>query len=102
MNPQISSQTLASIIMNNPFPQLHLICESSFRSFLGDREINVSSDDLEYFEEQGFLYPIIRVIRPTYLCKKVSKIENGVTKECLQPLERDEKYTGEVVKHMKE
>ena len=98
MAPEISSETLALTIMNNPFPQVHLISESSFRSYLRERAIDIGFDDLEYFEEQGFLYPIVRVIRPKFLCKKITKIENGVAQEYLLPLEKDESYYGEVVK----
>lgn len=98
MTSEISSEMLALTIMRNPFPQIHLISESSFRSFLRDRALDIGFEDIEYFEAQGFLYPIVRVIRPTYLCKKVSKIENGTNTEYLQPLEKDEAYKGEVVK----
>ena len=95
---EISSESLAEVIINNPFPQTFLMSESSFRSFLEKRAINIKSDDLEYFEAKGFLYPIVRIIRPTFLCKKISKTENGVTNDYLQPLEEGEAFDGEAVK----
>lgn len=85
-------------MVKNPFAQTFLETESGFRSFLEKRGIHIRFDDLEHFEKEGFLYPIVRVIRPTFLCKKIQKIENGVTREFWQPLEDGETFEGETKK----
>ena len=94
---EISSEDLARIIMKNPFPQTSLQDEGRFLRFLEERGIRIRLENLEWFEEMALLYPIVRIIRPTYPWKKVRRIENGVTKEYLQPLERGEAYDGEIV-----
>jgi len=72
--------------------------EMEFGRFLEKRGLYVRGDNLEYFEEQGFLYPIVRVIRPTFMCKKIKRVENGVVKEYWQPLEEGETVEGETKK----
>ena len=95
---KIPRNSLANVMVKNPFPQTFLMSERGFRSFLEKRGIYIRTDELESFEEQGFLYPIVRVVRPTFLCKKIRKVENGVTKEYWQPLKEGEIFEGETKK----
>lgn len=85
-------------MVKNPFPQTFLMSKWGFRSFLEKRGIHISIDELESFEERGFLYPVVRVVRPTFLYKKIKKVEKGVTKEYWQTLKEGESFQGEIKK----
>lgn len=95
---KIPRDSLVNVMIKNPFPQTFLETAWGFQRFLEKRGINIRTDDLEHFEKQGFLYPIVRVVRPTFLCKKIQKVENGFTKEYWQPLEARETFEGETKK----
>lgn len=95
---EIPNDSVVKIMLENPFPQTFLLSKMSFRSFLEKRGIRLMHDDLERFEEEGLLYPIVRVFRPTFLCKKIKKVENGVVKEYWQPLKEGEIFEGETKK----
>jgi len=94
---KIPNTSLVNVILKTPFPQTFLMGTWEFRSFLEKRGIRIRDADLERFEEQGLLYPIVRIVRSTFLWKKIKKVENGITKEYLQPLEKDEIFGGETV-----
>lgn len=95
---KIPRDSLVNVMIKNPFPQTFLMTEWGFRSFLEKRGINLWTDELESFEQRGFLYPIVRVVRATFLCKKIKKDEHGVTKEYWQPLKEGEVFEGETKK----
>jgi len=95
---KIPLDSLVNVIIKNPFPQTFLETAEGFRRFLEERGIKIRTDDLEYFEKQSFLHPIIRVVRPTFLCKKITQVENGIVKEYWQPLKAGEAYEGETKK----
>jgi len=94
---KIPNTSLVNTILKNPFQQTFLMGTWKFRTFLEKRGIRIRDDDLESFEEKGFLYPVVRVVRPTYLLKKIKKVENGRIKEYLQPLKEGEIFDGETV-----
>ena len=98
MTLQVSSEILAKLIMDNPFPQTQLMSVSHFCDFARERAIDLGLEDLEGFEEQGFLYPIVRVQRTFTLFKKVNAVENGMSKPTLQSFADGEHFTGETQK----
>jgi hypothetical protein len=60
--PRVTSEILVNILRSNPFPQHHLLDDTAFKSFIEKRGIHIRAETLEYFEEQGLLYPIVRIL----------------------------------------
>lgn len=51
-------------LIESEYPQYSLFTESDFRRFLDSRGINIRTENLEHFEKEGFLLPVIRLNRP--------------------------------------
>ena len=52
------------VILTSDFPQAHLLDAERFSDFLTAREIRISVEDLEYFDEKGIIRPALRLNRP--------------------------------------
>lgn len=51
-------------LIDSKYPQYSLLSESGFRRFLDSRGIYVRTENLEQFEKEGFLFPVLRLYRP--------------------------------------
>ena len=51
-------------LIESEYPQYSLLTESGFRRFLDTRGIIIRAENLEHFEKEGFLLPVIRLNRP--------------------------------------
>jgi hypothetical protein len=45
-------------------PQFELLTASKFVRYLRSRDIRINEEELEYFEKEGFIYPVLRLKRP--------------------------------------
>jgi len=52
------------IILESQFPQSDLLQGKQFLDFLGKRGLRVSIEDLEYYDENGTVRPVLRLNRP--------------------------------------
>lgn len=60
-----------------PFRQKDLKSVSSFIGFCQKYDIRTTKDELEYFEKEGLLYPVVRVNRGLVEYKRVLADYNG-------------------------
>lgn len=62
-NPIYLTEYIITLI-ESEYPQYSLLTESGFRRFLESRGIIVRTENLEHFEKEGFLLPVLRLHRP--------------------------------------